>query len=287
MIDSMRQSRYRRGFTIVELLIVIVVIGLLAAIAIVAYSGIRDRAQRAALQSDLASAAKKMQLARAEDGSYPSSFPSDIKTSPGVVLSLTVSSDPANQFCINGYGSANMTASVSSSGSVKDSLCPAPTTGTPIGGSIPPIPAGTNLVAGFASWTLSGGITYNSSSGQLCASSTAGNAISPLVRVEGSLTSRLIVDVYATQPSPSFTPQSGALYHSDYYGFDGTSYAYNTSNYIGNGNAQAVNLSTWTTHQWGPQTGPNVAYIRFTISSSPSNYTSDTCYRNPQITITR
>lgn len=41
------------GFTIVELLIVIVVIAILAAITIVAYTGIQNRAAGTVLQSDL------------------------------------------------------------------------------------------------------------------------------------------------------------------------------------------------------------------------------------------
>lgn len=43
----------KQGFTIVELLIVIVVIGILAAITIVAYNGIQRRAMAAAQQSDM------------------------------------------------------------------------------------------------------------------------------------------------------------------------------------------------------------------------------------------
>ena len=39
------------GFTIVELLIVIVVIAILAAITIVAYTGVQERAEASALQS--------------------------------------------------------------------------------------------------------------------------------------------------------------------------------------------------------------------------------------------
>ena len=42
----------KAGFTIVELLIVIVIIGILAAITIVAYNGIQQRAQAATVQSD-------------------------------------------------------------------------------------------------------------------------------------------------------------------------------------------------------------------------------------------
>jgi prepilin-type N-terminal cleavage/methylation domain-containing protein len=44
----MKGHQYRSGFTIVELLIVIVVVGILAAITIVAYNGIQDRARLAA-----------------------------------------------------------------------------------------------------------------------------------------------------------------------------------------------------------------------------------------------
>ena len=48
------------GFTIVELLIVIVVIGILAAITIVSYNGIQGKANDAAVQSDLRSFGTKI-----------------------------------------------------------------------------------------------------------------------------------------------------------------------------------------------------------------------------------
>ena len=56
-----------KGFTIVELLVVIVVIGILAAITVVSYTGISRRAVAASIQSDLSNASRKLELYRAED----------------------------------------------------------------------------------------------------------------------------------------------------------------------------------------------------------------------------
>jgi prepilin-type N-terminal cleavage/methylation domain-containing protein len=63
--------RVHHGFTIVELLIVIVVIGILAAITLVAYGGIQERARFSSMRSDLASMNKAIRLYHAQYGSYP------------------------------------------------------------------------------------------------------------------------------------------------------------------------------------------------------------------------
>jgi prepilin-type N-terminal cleavage/methylation domain-containing protein len=63
-----------RGFTIVELLVVIVIIGILAAITIVSYTGISQRAIVSSLQSDLTNAANQLKLDQVTSSSYPATL---------------------------------------------------------------------------------------------------------------------------------------------------------------------------------------------------------------------
>ena len=85
----------KRGFTIVELLIVIVVIGILAAITIVAYNGIQNRAKASAAQSAASQAAKKILAYGVENSD---TFPA------------AVSGDPANIDSLNPLGITNGSA---------------------------------------------------------------------------------------------------------------------------------------------------------------------------------
>ena len=90
-------SNYKRirdntsGFTIVELLIVIAVIGILAAIIIIAFNGVQERAAVSTLQSDLRGAATLMKVAQVDSGGYPTSLPSSVKSSDKVTLNLKAS----------------------------------------------------------------------------------------------------------------------------------------------------------------------------------------------------
>jgi prepilin-type N-terminal cleavage/methylation domain-containing protein len=61
----------QKGFTIVELLIVIVVIGILATITIVAYNGIQNRAKDAQADTALNQIKKSIELYRADNSVYP------------------------------------------------------------------------------------------------------------------------------------------------------------------------------------------------------------------------
>ena len=62
------------GFTIVELLIVIVVIAILAAITIVAYNGIQQRASNQKTTQALAAWIKGLQLYKVDNGRWPAGY---------------------------------------------------------------------------------------------------------------------------------------------------------------------------------------------------------------------
>ncbi len=62
-----------RGFTIVEILLVIVVIGILATVSVVAYRGAQNKANDTAVQADLKNFGKRIEAFKIETGAYPSS----------------------------------------------------------------------------------------------------------------------------------------------------------------------------------------------------------------------
>lgn len=64
-------SRIKHGFTIVELLIVIVVIAILASISVVAYNGIQTRAKNAKTVAAASAWAKAIRMYNAETGLWP------------------------------------------------------------------------------------------------------------------------------------------------------------------------------------------------------------------------
>lgn len=101
-----------RGFTLVELLIVIVVIAILATISIVSYNSIQQRARVSTLTSSLKQAAKKVAVYEVTNNAYPTDLSATgIENSGAVTYSY---SQTANDFCItalyNGIDPHNITS---------------------------------------------------------------------------------------------------------------------------------------------------------------------------------
>ncbi|HRQ86878.1 MAG TPA: prepilin-type N-terminal cleavage/methylation domain-containing protein, partial [Candidatus Saccharibacteria bacterium] len=90
------------AFTIVELLIVIVVIGILATITIVTYSGIQRNAAAIVLQSDLKQAATTLELHNFDNNGYPGSESAALDIldpSPNTTFQYSYTTDPVG-YCI-------------------------------------------------------------------------------------------------------------------------------------------------------------------------------------------
>ena len=73
------------AFTIVELLVVIVIIAVLAAITLVAYRGITQEAIVASLQTDLSNASKQLKLYQVRHDVYPDSLDCDESPQPNTI----------------------------------------------------------------------------------------------------------------------------------------------------------------------------------------------------------
>lgn len=94
-----------RGFTLVELLVVVAIIGVLAAIAVPTYVGQQDRAKDTAAQAELRTAATAQQLFFTENDSYAGDTASlaDYGYRPGD-QGATVVSGGGNSYCMEAAG---------------------------------------------------------------------------------------------------------------------------------------------------------------------------------------
>lgn len=112
----------RSAFTIVELLIVVVVIAILAAITVVAYNGVTGQAKEAALKSDLRTAATELELIRIESNTFPSSYTP--KVSDGTTMTYT---GGGASFCISATHTSfsNKVFSITQEGVIKNEPCEA------------------------------------------------------------------------------------------------------------------------------------------------------------------
>ena len=91
------------GFTVIEILIVIVVIGILAGIGFVSYNGWRKETVRKAITSDLQNALSAAEQEKNFKGSYPTTLPQSFKS--GSVRTIPSSGSAPAAICIEGVNS--------------------------------------------------------------------------------------------------------------------------------------------------------------------------------------
>lgn len=98
MKNSRQISRREHGFTIVELTVIVIIMGIIATVAIIGIGSWRQRSAETEVRSDLQNVATAMENARNFGAGYPTALPDGFKESPGV--SVTYQSGDAKTYCI-------------------------------------------------------------------------------------------------------------------------------------------------------------------------------------------
>ena len=113
-LDNIFPNRHRQSghqvtsspaFTIVELLVVIAVIGILATITLVSFTGVTSRAKITVMQSDLSNSSNQLKIYQAFNNSYPTALDgSNCPTLPVADNTLCLKTSPNNTYTYTSDG---------------------------------------------------------------------------------------------------------------------------------------------------------------------------------------
>jgi len=109
MNEYVARLKSERGFTLIELMLVIVILGILAGVVIFATSGIVDRGNVAACKTDLKTIEVAVEAYRAKNGAYPPNLEPTLVSTPDQFLrpdaSLVADTKTGDGYTIDYQGS--------------------------------------------------------------------------------------------------------------------------------------------------------------------------------------
>ncbi|WP_282706276.1 prepilin-type N-terminal cleavage/methylation domain-containing protein [Fuchsiella alkaliacetigena] len=92
VIKLRKKFKQENAFTLIELMMVVVVLGVLAGIAVPRFLGIGDRAEKIAVESDFRNIQNALEMYRVDEGEYPN----NLDNAEDYGLTSDVINDPTN-----------------------------------------------------------------------------------------------------------------------------------------------------------------------------------------------
>lgn len=166
------QKQNLKGFTIVELLIVIVVIGILAAITIVAYSGIQNRARTSAVSGALTQTVKRLEVYAVDSTGYPLTL---------ATVGINNTADTVYQYSVDNSVSPATYCVTATNGTISykvSSTSTAPSSGGCAGHGVGGVAAVTNLITNPSFESNLSGCSYAGPAAPTLTRVSSGGAVS-------------------------------------------------------------------------------------------------------------